>query len=667
MARSVTPPARLFSILAALLLVGAAWAPPARAQTRPGPYELKGFVVTGTPVARSASAVGSYVTVLEGVGLRSRGVTRVTDALRAVPGLVVVESGSYGSVTSVFFRGSESDHTKVLIDGVAVNQAGGSFDFSGLQMANVERIEIVRGPASALYGSDAMAGVIHVITRRGAAGASGSVSVKGGTFGRLDWKTDIHGGSDRTSYGFALSRLSSDGILEFNNQHESTTLEGSVQHRADEQTWLSLSGRYSDRTFNFPTDGSGNLVDDNQFTFGDEVSLGLDATRLLGDRFELKGMARLYDWDGGTDDQPDSPADTLGFYAFSSLDDFRRASVEVQGNLDIQSLAVLSAGVELEDMEQRSFSEYASEYGPGSSQSRSDRTNVGYYAHLMGERRGLAGNAGIRLEDNEQYGTFVTYQLGLSYALTDSGTRFRGTLGSGLKEPTFFEAYATGFTTGNPDLRPEKSLVWDLGVEQTLGSSGASISLSWFDQTFEDLIQYTGSPPEPTAPNFYNVAKASSRGLETEVQVPLGPLYLGGGYTYLDTKVLDSGFDEGEGATFVEGEALLRRPSHQLSLEAGWRFDRGTLSADGRYVGSRSDRDFGAWPAAPVELAAYTVLNLGADVRLADAAGGRPGFTLQLRAENLLDEGYEEVFNFRAPGRAFILGGRMDFGVSSPW
>ena len=149
-------------LLALLVLV----APASSQQTGPI-YDLDGLIVTGVPEPRSESSIGGTVTVLEGRELSERGITRVVDALRTVPGVAVVESGSFGGVASLFLRGAESDYVQVLIDGVQVNQPGGAFDFSGLTTHNVERIEVLRGPASALYGSDAVGGVVHIITRSG--------------------------------------------------------------------------------------------------------------------------------------------------------------------------------------------------------------------------------------------------------------------------------------------------------------------------------------------------------------------------------------------------------------------------------------------------------------------------------------------------------------------
>lgn len=649
-------PGSAFAILTVLFL-------PVPVQGQIEPIHLEGIVVTGTPVARIADRAAAFVTVLEGEELRAKGIARVTEALAEVPGLVVLQSGSYGSVSSVFFRGSESDHVKVLLDGVEVNQAGGSFDFSGLLMADVERIEVARGPASALYGSDALAGVIQIMTRRGRGGTRGSVSMRIGSYRRQEWAADLHGGSGTTSYSFSASEVTTDGILEFNNQFRSTTLSGAVFLTPDEKTRIGLTGRYGDRIYHFPTDGAGNVVDRNAFSFGDEVILGLEAIRMLTDRLELRGAVRTYGWDGGSDDRADGPSDNLGYFEYTSLDAFQRSSVDLRVNANLTGGLVLSLGVEVEEEDQRSFSESLSEYGPSSNRSRHSRANRGYYAHFNTERSGLSGNLGIRVEDNEQYGDFFTYQAGFSYAIPATGTRIRGNLGKGMKEPTFFETSASGFSVGNPELKPEQARVWEVGVNQELREGGPSLTLTWFHQRLEDLIQYTFLPPHPGGPNFYNVAEAEVKGAELSISLPLGSLNLTGGYTYLDSEVLDSGFDQGDGAVFVEGESLIRRPTHQVSLGAMYRYGGVVLSGSLRHVGVRGDRDFATWPAVPVELGQYTLVGAAAEVSLFRPEGSRPGFDLQLKGENLSDENYQEVFGFRAPGRVILVGGRLTFGL----
>jgi vitamin B12 transporter len=551
---------------------------------------------------------------------------------------------------------------KVLVDGIEVNQVGGGFDFSGLLISDVERIEVARGPASALYGSDAMAGVINILTRRGKGEPRGSISARAGTYGRKEWSADVQGGSAMTSYALSATRVSSEGILELNNQFRATAFSGSMLFTPDPRTRVSFFGKYGERIYHFPTDDAGNVVDTNAFTYGDEVILAVEGSRMVSDRIEVRGVVRSYGWDGGSDDRPDGPDDNLGFFGYTSLDSFKRNAVDLRANLGLGGAGVVSAGVELEEEDQRSFSESLSEYGPSSGQSRNERSNRGYYAHLTSERSVWAGHLGFRIEDNEQYGSFFTYQAGLSYSPFAEGPRVRGSFGKGLKEPTFLETSASGFTVGNPDLEPEQSLVWEVGIEQRLGVGGGLVTLTWFHQDLEDLIQYTFVTSEPGGPNFFNLAEASSRGLEATANVPMGLLRLSAGYTYLNTEVLDAGSDEGEGAVFVEGEPLIRRPEHQVSLGGSYGFPRGSLSGSVRWVGSRFDRDFTTWPASPVELSSHALVSLGGEVTLFDSRARMPAFDIQLRIENLLDEDYQEVFGYRAPGRAVLLGGRVRVG-----
>ncbi|MEQ9568581.1 MAG: TonB-dependent receptor, partial [Longimicrobiales bacterium] len=479
----------------------------------PDPVEIDGVVITATPVPVERSALGASVTVLDGEDLRLRGVTEVVDALRAVPGMVVSRNGSFGAVSSVFFRGAESDHVQVLVDGVQVNQPGGAFDFASLTVDEVERIEVVRGPGSALYGSDAVAGVIQVITRRGGSAPAGSATVRAGSFGRLDGAVSLSGGGEAASYGFTLSRLTTDGILPFNNRHEQTVVSGQARIRLDPSTRARISARMSDRSYGFPTDGSGAVVDRNQQAFGDETTLAVEVARSLGAIVDLRGLITLADMEGGTDDAPDGPADTLGFYGFQSLDAMRRTAVDLRADATLAGGTTATVGAEFEQQRVRSFSESLSAFGPFTSRSEYHRDNRAAYVHLVAGRGALAANGGVRLDDNEQYGRFATWQLGASWALAPH-TRLRGAAGTGVKEPTFFEVFATGFTTGNPDLDPERSRTLEVGLDRSFGDEAVRVRATVFQQDLEDLIQYTGTSPEPGGPNFFNVAEARSRGLE---------------------------------------------------------------------------------------------------------------------------------------------------------
>lgn len=637
---------RPFAALAVLAL-------PMAGQESPVPIE--GLIVTASPNPRPADAVAAHVTVLDGDELRDRGLLDVADALRQATGLTVVRGGSYGAATSLFLRGGESDYVQVLVDGVAVNQPGGAFDLASLTLENVERIEVVRGPMSALYGSDAVAGVVHVITRTGDAAPRLEASLRAGSFGRLDGTASFTGGGARARYGVSVARSRTDGVLPLNNRHANTVLTGTARLTPDDATRVDLTVRLGERAYHFPTDGSGAQVDRNAFTFGDETTVGLTARRSLSARWSVAARLGAHQLDGGTDDQPDSPADTLGFYGFTSLDHVRRLALDLTTTARLAAGWAATGGVELEDQKQRSFTESLSEFGPSADRSQYDRSNRAYYTHLTYDGAGLGLNAGARLEDNERYGTFLTWQAGASWRAR-SALRLRAAVGRGVKEPGFFETFATGFAVGNPALEPERSVSVEGGADLSLGA-GMTARATAFRSRYTDLIQYTPVAPTEGGPNYFNVAEARSAGLE----LVLSGAWAGGvsadlGWTWLATEVVDGGFDDDADATFAPGERLLRRPAHTIDARVGW--DGGgalALGAEVRAVGRRVDRDFSSFPARRAELERYETVAVTAELRL-------PAGALTFRAENLFDERYQEVLGFDAPGRALFVGARVGLG-----
>lgn len=628
---------------------------PAPGAAQDVPYSLDGLVVTASPTPRPLGRVATHVTVLDGDELRAAGRTLVSEALRDVPGLAVVQGGSFGATTSLFLRGGESNYVLVLVDGVQVNQPGGSFDLAGLTLENVERIEVVRGGASALYGSDAVAGVVHVITRSGRGPTRASLTARAGSYGRLDWAADVRGGGERAAYSFSLARNETDGILEFNNRFTNTVLGGAVTLTPDDDTRGRLSVRLGDRRYHYPTDGSGNVVDTNAFTYADETTLGLELSRRLSDAVSVTARLAHAENDGGTDDAADGPADTLGFFGFTSLDHVRRSSVELRTDVTVP-VGTVSLGAEAEDQTQRSFTESLSQFGTSAGRSEYDRWNRAAYAHLTGAVGAAGFNAGARLEDNERFGSSVTWQFGATLRAAEA-LHLRAATGRAIKEPTFFEHYATGFAVGNPELEPEEARSWEVGADVTLPGGVGLVRVTWFDQSFRDLIQYAGVAPEPGGPNFYNVAEAAARGLELGAEATVVGTGVAVAWSWLDSEVVDPGLDDGEGAEFAPGEGLLRRPDHTVSARLSRRLAEGsTVSLGVRRVGERDDRDFGTFPASRVTLAAYTDLFAGAEV----AVGS--GLTLVARGENLLDRSWQEAFGFRAPGRTLHVGARMAVG-----
>ena len=679
-------PSRVALLVALLFVPSPGSATGSVPQTDEQPVPLEGLVVTANRRPVQAWTVASHTTVIEGEALRRAGVEYVADALRQLPGLAVARNGSFGATASVFLRGGESDHVQVLIDGVPANEPGGRFDFGSLAIDNVERIEVVRGPASALYGSDAVSGVIHILTRRGAGRPVVDASFRAGSYGTRQWQGAFSGGSAMLSYAFSVGRNDTDGILEFNNGHRSTTATGRVHLQPDPRTDAAVSIRYEDRRFHFPTDGSGALVDRNAFTFGDILSAGLDAGRRWTDNLETRVAVTVHESDGGTDDDPDDPADTLGFFGFESLNDVRRAAADARATWRFAGGSTMAAGLEFERQSIREFSQSLSQYGNSSNRSENERSNRAAYAQIAGVLGGgsdgasgeLALNAGARLEDNQRFGTAATWRAGAAWRRPAAGTRLRASVGTGIKEPTFLESFGSAFAVGNPELAPERSTGFEAGVDQEIGGGRVRASLTGFFQSYRNLIQYTFSPPavgSPDAaggldaariPNYYNVAKARSRGVEAEATAEAGPVRMTASYAWLETEVRDAGFDEGPGASFVQGQPLLRRPRHTATASAFVPVgDRATLDLTARRVGEREDRDFGTWPATPVALPAYTVADAAVNVRLLGGGGGgdgRAGVKLTVRIENLLDADYEEVHGFPAPGRGVYVGGTVAVG-----
>ena len=624
----------------------------AAAQEAQDTIRLEDITVTATRVPVSAGALASSITVLRGEELQARGIRNVSDALRTVPGLNVVQSGSFGAATSLFLRGGESDYVKVLIDGVAVNQPGGAFNFADLTVTNIERIEILRGPASVLYGSDATVGVVQIFTKRGDGPFRVSAGGRAGTYGSVGFDIDVSGAAEHTNYTLAIDRFTTNGSYDFNNDYDNLVVSGLFRTRPNDATDIAFSLRYQDSEFHFPTDGTGNLVDQNAFSVDEVTTIGVEAGRFLTDRVEARLVLASSVVSGGTNDAQDDENDTLGFYAFRSIQDLSRQSVDLRTNVYFDDGIILTAGAQLEQQEERMFNESCCSLSGSTDVERSNRA---YYAQLLANMAGFSVVVGGRLDDNETFGTFKTYRAAAAYGL--SGTKLRASVGRSFKAPTFFENFATGFVVGNPDLEPERSFSWEVGLERTLFDGRVTVVSTYFDQTFQDLIQFTFSQQ----PNYVNVAEAQAYGLELEANiVPVADLAITANYTRLETKVIDAGFDSGDGATFVEGARLLRRPANTLSATATYRgWERGVLSLVLHHVGNRDDRDFGSFPATPVVLPSYTTVDFAAQLDLLPRRAAALRLTWTVRVENLFDEAYAGAFGFPNRGRTLFVGGRV--------
>ena len=659
---------------------------PASAQELPDTFQLGEIVVTATRLPTPRSAVPVAVTVLMGDNLRSSGIRFVADALRGVPGASVFRSGSHGGLTSLFLRGGESDYVQVMVDGAVLNDPGGAIDLGQLTTDNIDRIEVVRGPVSVLYGSEAVTGVVHILTLQGEGRARLTVGGDVGVAGRLNgdasscpgypgtpcpegsdlgsyttrsWDATLTGGSRLAQYSLSASIFDTDGAYAFNNDYANRTASGRVRVRG-EGVDVALTARYTDGLFHFPTDGAGRLTDENLYRSSESLAIGLEAGRFLSPRLEVRAALTYHDGDYRIVDEPDALGDTLGFFASTSSSGVDRRKAVLWGNLHLPASAIATLGFEVE--RQTGVSDFVSksQFGPFESSTSNDRSNRAVYAQVVAVPTArLTATAGARTEENDRFGSFRTWRAGASLRVLE-GTTLRASAGTAFKEPTFFENFAEGFTRGNPALKPEQSRSWELGLGQVFLRGRVAVDGTWFDQRFLNLIQFTGQPA-PDQPNYTNIGEASSRGLEIEVRLGrVDGRSLTGSWVRLSTEVTDAGL--GADPLFQQGQALIRRPRHRVHFTGtaplGTRLRGGGML---NVMGARPDLDFLTDPSgARVTLPRHAVLDLYAEYRVVER--GSRDVTVRLRIDNLLDEGYSETANFPAPGRALSLSMRAGTG-----
>ena len=610
--------------------------------------------ITATRVETSVPPVTS-VSVLYADSLRARGITHLADALRLVPGLSVVTSSSFGSQASLFMRGGQANYVRVLVDGVPLNEPGGAINLGALTLDNIDRVEVVRGPASVLYGEDAAVGVVQLISRAGARGARGAVALDAGSFGQREVSLSGSAGSDRLAASAALGDRTARGILPFNNGYANRSAALSVRFVPDARTSASVTAHWQASTYHYPTESDGTVADRNAESTSHRLALAFTGQRVLARRLTAEWTLASSEYDPRANDGPDTPADTLGFYGFYSRGTVTRRSADLRVTARAGATQSVTLGAETSRDHEKSSSLSLSQYGPAAGAFEAARSDRAVYAQAIGNLGArVSYQVGARLDDNSAYGTFRTVRVGASWQLA-SRWRARAAVGTAFRAPSFFENFATGYVRGNAALRPERTRSREVALER--GGDGVTVSLTAYQQRFRDLIQYASSPASATAPNYYNVAGANADGVEFELGASL-PARLRTRFVYAltRTRVTDAGLNSGVGATFVLGQPLMRRPEHSARFELSRRVAaRAELALGAAYVGRASDRDYAQWPAAPVWLPAHTLVDLALQARLSPV-GARVPVSVRLRGDNLTNVAYQGIFGFRAPGRSLRAG-----------
>ena len=622
------------------------------------------IVVTATRTDAILAQVGSSTTVLRGEELKPEGVSSVADALRMVPGLSVAQNGGPGQLVSVFIRGGESDYAKVLIDGIPVNEPGGSFNFANLSTAAIDRIEIVRGPQSALFGSDAMAGVIQIFTRRGESEGLRPrpfLSVQGGSFSTFEYEAGIGGRGEQLDYSATFSRFDTDNNVP-NGSCNNTTVSANLGLRTTPGSTLRAAFRAETGRAGVPGQWAFHRPDPDEYYRHRRIAGGVTFTHsttpswtqtlfyTAGDSWQFSENADsgsyIAHFQGST-----SPV--LQDYAYQTLNLSLRHRIGYQADLALPHTHLLSAGAHYER-------ESGSVGDPLSDPAVAVRNNYGGFVQdqwSLGKR--LFAAAGVNLEDNASFGFSAAPRLSIALHVRQPGhgwlglARIKANFGLGIKEPTLVESFSQSpYFQGNPDLKPEKSVSFDAGFEQHFGEGLGAAEVTYFENHFRDQIGFITTDFTTFAGTFFNIGKTRARGVEIGLRQKLVfHLEVAGSYSFTDSVVVenDGAFDP----VFSAGQPLFRRPKHSGFLKLQWKPGRWTFGATGTYVGSRTDSDF--LGLGLTRNPAYQVLDLLLSFRLFSGAN------VFLVVNNARNCDYMESLGYPA------LPARFRVGIATGW
>lgn len=609
------------------------------------------IVVTGSRTPLTVNQLGSALTVITRDEIERREARRVTDLLRSVPGFSVSHTGVAGSQAQVRVRGAEANHILVLIDGVRANDpaTGDEFRWEYLSTGNIERVEIVRGPQSSLWGSDAVAAVVHIITRSGQSGSSFDGYAEGGSFSTANAGLSGAVGGDRWSVNGGIENLTTDGsnisrVGTEKDDSELTTAEIGATLTASDALSFKFGVRAVDAYSQFdPVDYfvtglpiDGDLATDTKNLYGRASASFRPVGSIVSHRLTL----RYFDSDNRNlvdqveDSGSASDRVTFGYQADVRLGD------------NVLSLALEHEKTEFEQTGAIVFGD------PNQKQTMDTDSMIVEYQGLSLDR--LSWIVSARFDDNSDFDDALNGRISLAYQLSDA-TTLRGNIGTGQKNPTFTERYGffPGQFIGNSELKPEASTSYDVGIDQQLADGSLLLQLSLFRQDLKDEINGFVFDPLTFLSTAENMSGKSKRsGVELAARWDVSEaIGVGAHYTYTNSTEQD----------FLGNDIReLRRPKNSggVSLDLRTTDNRFSTSLNADYGGSRTDIFFPPWPdpSEIVTLANYWLVDLAAQYRATDS------ITVFAKGSNLLGENYEQVFGFQTPGRAAYLGIRVNFG-----
>jgi vitamin B12 transporter len=613
--------------------------------------DLERIVVTPSRSTESIKGTTSSVSVFTAEDIEKSNIDNIKDFLKENLGLDIVQTGSYGGPVSVFSRGTNSGQTQIMIDNVRVYDpiaTNAAFNLAHLSMNNIERIEFVRGAQSVLYGSDAMGGVINIITKKGRGKPSFSFSSEGGTYTSLRETLDSSGSMDKFSYSFGFSRFDTRGISKLKNTAERDPYEDtSISLRADfeinENNNLGIIGRYTNAKYEY--DSSFGLRDDPDLAGKEQQALlsGFFENRINDywkHKLQLSYMGN-YRRDA---DNPDSqfPNDYLRDYYIG-----KNYQIDWQHTIKPLEFDTIVCGFDWQRENGRYY--YYSEYPFGgfvwSSETRfpnvHSSTKAWYAENMINLQDKFFLNTGIRVDGHSYARIRRTYKIDLAY-LFKTNTKIKGGWNTAFKAPTLYQLNALPiqfqFGGGNPNLVSEQSQTYEISMEQSILSEKVKVEVTYFHTQLKNLIDSVYDPNTFFASQYNNTGKARIEGYEGCLVInPIEKIKAEIGYTWQDTENKDN------------GDELLRRPKNKaflnLSLMPNDKFD---FNLKLIYVGRRND-------SGNQLIKAYSRLDLNANYILNKI------FSTFMRIENITDKEYVELMNYAQPGRTYSGGIKLTF------
>ena len=626
-------------VLGAMLTVMLALAAPAAAQeTKQETKKVDPVVVTATTVDTPAEQLGVALTVVTGEDFKTYHYSTLDDAFRNIPGVNVVQQGTYGKLSTLSIRGANANQVLILVDGVRVSSPTvGLTDLSDISPDLIERIEVIRGPQSTLYGADAIGGVVNIITKKGTGPFSATVENMGGNYDTFHSRISLSGAYKIFNYALSGSHLESNGQSQ-NDNSNINAVNGRIGVSLPFDSSLAFVYRYNKSDTGVPVKGVFPppqpvvpIINPNARQQTETTLMSLEGKTRPVEWWESRARISRYTSNQGFQDPVDPGVDFD--FPFRFQVDVERREAEWLNSLFLGKWSTTTVGFG-----------YRHEEGDNKGVFRAARHVpwVLFEEQLRFFDR-LFITGGFRIEDDSVFGQATTGQGSVLFVIKETGTRLRGSAGTGFRAPTFNDLFFPDF--GNPDLLPERSQSWDVGVDQNLWQNRVRLKLSYFVTNLSDAI--TCCVPLPTAPfgGPVNAGRARSKGVEAGGEVDILPnLVASFTYTYTDTDNLST------------NRPLARIPRNAGSAGLTWEpIPRLSLFAQ-VYVVSRQFDSYG-----DIYNSGHTRVDAGGTYRIVNQLGWLQRLELVARAQNILNEKYAEVHGFPALGANFLIGLRAGF------